>query len=185
MALREVEHELGRSLCDLCASGVRTAGKQAHVPAPVWGTRYFERQQGAFCGRRALNNVLGGPHFVDDNLIAAATMVCSEINEPMSWHAKQTGWYSHGVLCKAFGLLVPTAWRLLSRPLNIADVQEFQTNPLIVGAICNEGNVQWTPVVEHEEEVWYVDSRAQPQLLRAGELEAQSRHNPMTFEFVH
>ena len=61
------------------------------VSAALWGDRYFERQEENKCGRHALNNIIGGPQFLDSDLIAACMDVVAAVGGDPNDHARTDG----------------------------------------------------------------------------------------------
>ena len=74
---------------------------------PARDDRYFEQQSLARCGMHALNNLVGGPQFVPDDLERACAQVVAESGEPVTDHATSTGWFSHSVLGSVLQELIP------------------------------------------------------------------------------
>jgi hypothetical protein len=152
--------------------------------AALWAGRYFERQSDNKCGRHALNNVLGGPQFLDIDLQSACMDVVSRTGEFPLQHARSDGWYSHGVLAAVFDRLAPPAARLIDRPLLGNSFYALLSNTRMLGAIVNHSNVHWTAIVKHAACVWHVDSRTWPILLTGETYKQLLERNPMTFVLV-
>ena len=90
------------------------------VSEEAWADRYFEKQEGAACGKHALNNLCGGPQFVDDDMVVACSQVLAETGEEENDHRSGHGWYSHSVLARVVQNFVPPAMRLLTGPFQNA-----------------------------------------------------------------
>ena len=66
--------------------------------AEVLGSRYFERQSGAACGQHALNNLVGRPQYLPNDMVEACEQVVQEVGDPAAEHRCGRGWYSFSVL---------------------------------------------------------------------------------------
>ena len=139
--------------------------------ARKYGSRYFEHQQpGAYCGMHALNNLCGSPQFLPRDLEKACDLVLEELGSEVGFfedrrlHALPNGWYSHGVLAKAFDLLLPPTWKMLSVAARGSDWSRFG-NPAVAGCLVNLDNTHWASIVAHEGSVFYLDSFDQPVLI--------------------
>ena len=131
----------------------------------AWGCRYFERQVDARCGRHAINNVLGGPQFTNEDLHTACQQVLAITGEDAVEHEKEGGWYSHSVISVALDALVPPTCRLLASPLSNESYQQVFLNQDILGALVNEDQHHWSAILRHADCLWHVDSRSRPELL--------------------
>ena len=129
------------------------------------GTRYFEKQVRAECGRHALNNALGGPQFLHQDLVHAAAEILAETGEATHQHIRRRGWYSHSVLARVLQNTTPTRWKVLVCPIQCDQHTWFCQTPEVIGALINEKGCHWTALVKHAAAIWYVDSTATPQLL--------------------
>ena len=150
----------------------------------LWGSRYFERQTDAQCGKHALNNLIGGPQFLEADLQTACSEVVAETGESREDHACIAGWYSHSVLGRALQDTVPPRWRLRLSPLLECELSDFYTNPLICGALVNQSNIHWICVVKHANFIWEVDSKSAPRRLRKKDLMFLVRSHPCTYPLL-
>jgi hypothetical protein len=126
----------------------------------LWGSRYFEGQEDMKCGRHAVNNLIGGPQFIDQNLESAGSQVCAEYGEPRSMHMSSNGWYSHSVLAKLFDVTSPPLGHLFLRPATESDYHIVLACDDYYGLLVNKGNVHWASIVLHARagKLFYVDS---------------------------
>lgn len=136
---------------------LRSNPAKPYVPSS-WGDRYFETQKDAKCGRHAINNLLGGPQFIDGDFEAACNQVVADTSDEHSYHSKANGWYSHQVLANALEMLVPPTCRLLYTPLPTDSYDHVAKKEDVLGALVNENNAHWTAIVKHLLSLWYVDS---------------------------
>ena len=165
---------------------METTTTRAHTPVEValWGDRYFERQVDNKCGRHALNNMIGGPQFLDENLLAVCMDVVATTGERPEEHARSDGWYSHGVLAAVFDRVAPPMGRLLDRPLHCSSYHALAQNPHCLGAIVNHSNAHWTAIIKHAGALWHVNSQTWPKILSCTAYEQLLQLNPMTFVLV-
>ena len=138
-----------------------------HVPVcDRLGNRYLERQVQGRCGQHALNNVVGGPQFLEDVFIRAVGYITEETGDPVHMHQADGGWYSYEALAVAVRSTIPVMWRLSERPLTVSQYSRFLFDPACVGAIVNIQNRHWTAIVKHDGDLWDVDSLKEwPRLL--------------------
>ena len=54
-----------------------------------------------------MNNIFGGPQFVDNDMDVALVNVIQETGDDAAEHQRDNGWFSHGVLAEAMHLLAP------------------------------------------------------------------------------
>ena len=99
-------------------------------------------------------------------------------------HAKQDGWYSHGVLAKVLDQFMPPIGRLLDRLLPSGSYHAFATDPKCLGGIVNHGNPHWTAIVKNVGCEWHVNSQMWPVLLNAETYQQLLLSNPLTFVLV-
>lgn len=160
--------------------------RRSNMPriSTLWGSRYFERQTDAQCGKHALNNLVGGPQFLETDLLTACLKVIAETDESREDHACAAGWYSHSVLARALQDTVPPRWRLRLSPMLECDLSNFCSNPLIYGALMNQSNVHWISIVKHAGFLWEVDSQATPRRLRDEDLLRLLRQHPSTYPLL-
>lgn len=87
----------GQLLCNQKAEPELSVGELAHRDRDLslWGDRYFERQEDLKSGRHAVNNLMGGPQFIDSDLDMAVDIVVGEVGDVRGQHAGPLGWYSH------------------------------------------------------------------------------------------
>jgi hypothetical protein len=152
--------------------------------APAWGDRYVEQQQEARCGKHALNNVVGSPTFVDEDMEAACSEVLAETGDPQDYHLRVGGWYSHSVLGAVLQRTIPPMWRMLISPLEATDFPQVLHDDLIIGSVVNMDNHHWIGIAKHRGCLWKVDSKERPQVLSEGEYKALLRRHPLTFAIV-
>ena len=126
----------------------------------LWNGRFYEEQEPgrAFCGRHALNNLLGGPQFDDEALRIACATVCGITGDHEREHLARDGWYSHSVLAQAFDLLHPPPWRSLTDRVAPGTYDRYLHNEQFVGILLNHGNTHWTTITRWNSNLWHVDS---------------------------
>lgn len=157
----------------------------SNSPLPLdWGDRYFERQTLARCGMHALNNLVGGPQFVPDDLVSACRSIILETGEFASDHATAMGWYSHSVLSRVLQETVPPRWRLRFSPLLPNEVDDFYSDTLMYGALVNHHGEHWVAVVKHMDLLWNVDSCSIPRVLRLMDFRAMLLVYPETYPLL-
>ena len=154
------------------------------LEASSWGTRYFESQSKGFCGRHALNNLLGMPQFSDFDFGTACEMVMAITDDQRDQHVSDDGWYSHSVLGKVFDTIDPPIWRMLSSPQELCSYDALVSNSDVIGSVVNQNGRHWTCVVKHESAVWHVDSMSAPAKLSQVEHANLMKQYPMTFAVV-
>ena len=145
------------------------------------GDRYFERQSEAKCGRHAINNLLGGPQYVDRDLERACSEVAAELGEPMSLHCRAGGWYSISVLAKLFDMTSPCTAVLSSSPAQPDTYQDLLLDDGKIGLLINKDNVHWVCMCKHAGNIFYVDSCYAPTVVDANEFQHILKHHPMSF----
>ena len=156
-----------------------------------YGDRYFEPQLElqAHCGLHAVKNLLGGPQFSVLDLRQACHLVVGELAAESSYwedgglHALPNGWYSHGVLAKAFDLLVPPTWKMLSSVARGSDWGRF-ADPAVAGCLVNLRNTHWASIAAHEGNVFYLDSQHLPVLIEEQDYDAIITQHRMSFFVV-
>ena len=135
---------------------------QKRLGAFLWGDRYFEVQElGQMkCGKHAVNNLLGGPQYTDEDLESACDLVMSDVNmtDDRSAHAQENGWYSHSVLAKLFDMTNPCRWMLMFTPVKPDSYDAFMTNDAFEGILINKNNVDWVCIAKQSGHCFYVDS---------------------------
>ena len=156
----------------------------SNVESDLWGDRYFERQEQARCGKHAVNNVIGGPQFLEADLRTAAMQVIAETDEDSQEHVRENGWYSHSVLARALQNAIPPQWRLLLAPLATTAYENLQQHEQIYGAVVNENNAHWSAIVKHAGHLWHVDSGSRPIILDYLRFCTLLQRFPMTFAVV-
>jgi hypothetical protein len=157
---------------------------KALADAAAWGDRYFERQEQAMCGRHAVNNVLGGPQFVDGVLERACTEVVAQTGEEDSAHQHAGGWCSRSVLAAAMDLTAVLHRRMLDTPVFSGSYHLLLNTSGIFGAVVNQGNVHWSAVAKHASKLWHVDSQRLPISLTETSFTQLLHQHPMTFLVV-
>ena len=162
-----------------CLAALSSQPSQAH--ADIWGDRYFERQEEAHCGKHALNNLIGGPQFQIENLLAAALEVVDRTGSTASEHIRDNGWYSHSVLARVLRNVEPHPLRMRLAPLACTSYENVLNQENVVGAVVNQDNVHWSAIVKHQASLWHVDSTSWPQLLHEAGYTALLLRYPMTF----
>ena len=174
-------------------SAVQPSQGNAHQPGQSaesmvvdvsWGTRYFESQESARCGRHAINNLVGTPQFTDADMHTACDLVLGETDDPREMHEKQNGWYSHSVLGAVFDLACPPTWRMLAAPQLHCGYADLMASTDICGVIVNQDGAHWTCVVKHAGVLWHVDSMTAPETLTGKQYERLARSCPMCFAVV-
>lgn len=158
--------------------------EQRDLDFALWGDRYFESQQEAKCGRHAVNNMLGGPLFVDADLDRACAEVLAELDEPRALHARSSGWYSHSVLAKLFDLTNPAEYVLQLRPVDPSSYSAIVNESNYVGVLVNVRNSHWTCLAKHKECLFYVDSCYAPTVINEFDFKQIIEKNPMSFAVV-
>ena len=151
----------------------------AHLAA--WGDRYFERQSEAKCGRHAVNNLVGGPQYIDQDLDKACSEVAAELGEPLSLHCGRGGWYSISVLAKLFDMTSPCQFVLSSSPALPDMYQDLLLDDGKIGILVNVGNVHWVCMCKHAGKIFYVDSCYAPSVVDASEFGHILKQHPMSF----
>ena len=151
----------------------------AHLAA--WGDRYFERQSEAKCGRHAVNNLVGGPQYVDRDLDQACSEVAAELGEPLSLHCGRAGWYSISVLAKLFDMTSPCQFVLSSSPAQPDMYEGLLLDDGLIGILVNIANVHWVCLCKHAGKVFYVDSCYAPTVVDASEFGRILTQHPMSF----
>ena len=146
-----------------------------------WAGKYSERQDSAKCGQHALNNIIGGPVFGDDELSEACTQVLQASQDPEAMHRRAFGWYSHSVLGQCLQNTLPPMYRLLLTPCTQSDWEDLATNPAYHGALVNCANRHWTAVVKHNDLLFYVDSMKEPILHMEADFLSLLGSHPMVF----
>lgn len=154
--------------------------------AEIWGGRYFEPQQGAACGRHALNNVCGGPQFDDNALRVACDEVLAELgSDTVRDHRLGNGWCSHSVLARSFDLTSPPVWRLVLGPCHASAWKALTSDAQSVrGALINISNSHWVAVCSEKGQVFYVDSKAAPVIIEEAEWKRVLALHPLAFLVV-
>ena len=147
----------------------------------IWGSRYFERQQQGKCGRHAVNNLLGGPQYVDDDLEKACAEVAAELGEPLRLHCSAGGWYSICVLAKLFDMTSPCTAVLSTTQMQPGTYQEVVHNDDHIGILINHGNVHWKCLCKHAGRMFLVDSLYAPTVVDAYEFDNILTQHPMSF----
>ena len=156
---------------------------EAEVPlGHTWGSRFFEQQVAAECGRHALNNVLGTAAFSHADLHRTAQQVVGTTGESVSEHVKPGGWYSHSVLARA--LLTTRDSQLLFRTLEKTAYDALMADEQVSGAVVNQDNYHWIALVKHNGLLWEVDSRKAPALMDQQAFRATVERYPNTFAIV-
>ena len=79
-------------------------------------------------------------------------------------HALPNGWYSHSVLAKAFDLLLPPTWKMLTAVARGCDWSRLG-NPAVAGCLVNLHNAHWASIAAYEGSVFYLDSLHLPVLI--------------------
>jgi hypothetical protein len=154
----------------------------------AWGDRYFEGQVRAECGQHALNNLLGGPQFLQVDLQRAARRVLAATDEREEEHIRPGGWYSHSVLATALRDQHPDAetdeaspWKLHFNRLGQADYRAVLDDELACGALVNQNNAHWIALVKHEGFLWHVDSQRTPTPMSEASFRETLRRYPDAF----
>jgi hypothetical protein len=133
------------------------------VSLGAWGGRYWETQAEARCGRHALNNMLGGPQYSDEDLARACSTVLEEIpSETRGDHVKRGGWYSHSILAEALQATLPPVWRLALNRACPEDWQVVASNENVCGVLINLDNTHWVAIAKHMGFCFYCDSMYRP-----------------------
>jgi hypothetical protein len=147
----------------------------------MWGGRYFETQEEMKCGRHALNNLLGGPQFLDVDMVSACDQVCDDCGEHQSLNATANGWYSHSVLAKAFDMTYPPLGHMLLVPASGADYERVLACEDYYGFIVNQNNLHWVCMAIHDGFLFYVDSCHYPTAIDYKDFCAILLRYPMAF----
>ena len=153
-----------RSLCttDLSTISLQPSRRTCSEPWHAWNDFYFESQTQARCGQHTLNNLVGGPQFQHEDLVAASLQVWSVTGESPSDYVHSSDWYSHSVLATAIQNTMPPYWRWLLRPLLSSDVFVFTHISTVIKALANIENVHWVATVKYSAVLWLVDNQKQP-----------------------
>ena len=149
----------------------------------VWGERYFEQQQGAFCGRHAPNNLLGRPQFTDEDLLTACTTVCAITGEAPADHCAPSGWYSHSVLATVLDQTAPPVGHLIVNQAEPGDYHLVVACDDYYGFLVNLENQHWARIAKLEACLWYVDSRFAPTMVDVEDSQSIIALYPTTFLF--
>jgi hypothetical protein len=149
----------------------------------LWASRYFERQEHAKCGRHAVNTLIGGPQFIDGDLVTASEAVCIETGDPREWHIAEKGWYSLEVLACLFDMTSPPLGQLLLRPCTARFYEAIRAGVQYYGCLVNQCNAHWVCIVPHNGALFYVDSFYTPVSIDLQDFVAILRKYPMTFLF--
>ena len=148
--------------------------------------RFFEQQAPGTgqCGRHALNNVFGGPQFLEEDMTAACEALVAQTGDDREEHSGPGGWYSHGVLCMVLETIYPPSWLLLDSPGVATSCKNVLYNEDVAGILVNHANEHWTVVVRVQGALWHLDSLAAPMLLTEAGYKAILAKHPMAFAVV-
>ena len=156
-------------------------------------TGYFERQVAAECGKHAVNNLVGHPLFMAEDLKEACGRYLAEAamadglqdGENENWHVAASGWYSSEVLSFAlrnthlfFGEDAP------SYELELASLRQQEHifhNDEVIGALQNQDNHHWIAIRKEGGQAWLLDSRRVPRPLTPKQLSESFVRYPNTF----
>jgi hypothetical protein len=147
----------------------------------LWGDRYFERQQEMKCGRHAVNNLIGGPQFIDQDLEGACEAVCLDTGDDVRQHIAPQGWYSMSVLASLIDMTVPPLGQLLLKPCAAEAYHLMLQGDDYYGCLVNQRNLHWACVVKHNGRLFYVDSCYYPTEIDFPDFQGILRSYPMTF----
>jgi hypothetical protein len=147
----------------------------------LWGDRYWEQQEQMKCGRHAVNNLMGGPQFIDGDLEAAGEAVCIDTGEPRKLHIAANGWYSLEVLARLLDMTNPPVGQLLLRPCNAGAYSAICNGEQYRGCLVNLRNRHWVCIVPHNGHVFYVDSLHAPVTITEDDFGSILDKFPMTF----
>ncbi|CAE7244812.1 unnamed protein product [Symbiodinium natans] len=162
----------------------KTSSNQTNARPSQQSNVFFEEQEGARCGKHALNNALGHRYFdTADMQDAAETFIWEnpELGDDIERHISPDGDYSIETMMmalrtaamKKFGRL---SWQMRdTRATSIRDLEDC------VGAVQNHNNRHWVALRRAGENFLYVDSlnRAkQATILTTEQLEATLRAHP-------
>ena len=156
---------------------------QRHRDISLWGDRYFETQEDLKCGRHAVNNVMGGPQFVDADVHRAVDEVVSDVGESQDQHAGPRGWYSHSTLANQFELTLP-CWVLQLQPAKPCDYDQVVESTNVCGILINIANAHWVCVCKEKGALFYVDSLHAPTIIGRSDFEQIITKYPMSFPVV-
>ena len=144
----ESEKEERKKSQGFTVSPLSSRGLRWRLPsrsAPTWDG-FFEKQIAARCGMHALNNLLGGtPYIEEEELSPACDTVLEESRYPddqhghysielRSNHEDASGWYSSEVLAKA--LARTFQYELVVHPLQDNPGELFAEQ--MIGALCHQ-----------------------------------------------
>ena len=105
-----------------------------------------------------MNNLLGGPQFVADDLAVACSHVCAEFGDEPAQHWKPSGWYSIEVLCRLFEMTSPPLGQMSLEPAREDDFHLLAGTDMYHGILVNKNDDHWVCIVPHHGHVFYVDS---------------------------
>lgn len=171
---------------DATGADAALARRMQEVSRRAWSGRYFEKQQpdAAKCGKHALNNICGGPLYIEQDLAAACQQVMTQTAEPRDMHWEPSGWYSHSVLGQCLQNIVPPVYRLMYRPAVAEQWDDLSGHESFYGALVNVGNWHWKAIVKHNGFVFDVDSLQVPMLMEHEDYLRVISENPSTFMVV-
>eukprot|EP00930_Biecheleria_cincta_P083115 TRINITY_DN7274_c0_g1_i2.p1 TRINITY_DN7274_c0_g1~~TRINITY_DN7274_c0_g1_i2.p1 ORF type:complete len:320 (-),score=36.11 TRINITY_DN7274_c0_g1_i2:15-836(-) len=145
--------------------------RRAFVDFQRWSGRYFEKQEMAKCGKHAVNNLLGMPQFLDEDLARTAADLCAETGEPLFRHISARGWYSIDVMTRLFDITAPPLGRVLLRPCVPGDYRCLMETDLYYGILVNHNGRHWVCILRHNGFLWYVDSVYMPRSITHDEFQ--------------
>ena len=128
-----------------------------------------------------MNNLVGGPQYIDQDLDKACSEVAAELGEPLSLHCGRGGWYSISVLAKLFDMTSPCQFVLSSSPALPDMYQDFLLDDGKIGILVNIGDVHWVCMCKHAGKIFYVDSCYAPSVVDASEFGHILKQHPMSF----
>ena len=155
---------------------------QKNDDALVWADRYFETQEEMKCGKHALNNIMGGPQFTDEDVALACNSVVEEVSEPRHLHASASGWYSFSVLARLLHQTSPCLHSLNDRPVEPDAYERLQKDPDFKGVLINQKNKHWAAICPEKGVFFYVDSRFFPTRISSQDFHEIVTKHPMSFE---
>ncbi len=136
--------------------------EQKRLDFQLWGDRYFESQEAAQCARHAVNNLLGGPQFVDEDLQVACDLSCVEYSDDPALHRGSGGWWSVEVIARLFDMTNPPLGQILLANAVPGDFDRVMSSDDFYGFLVNLRNQHWICLPVHNDLLWHVDSKFAP-----------------------
>ena len=158
-------------------------------PAHMLYGGYFERQHAGFCGKHALNNLIGMELFTAEDLHDACQRYLGEQamrgllqdGEDASMHMTADGWYSSEVLAWALSntvrLFGPDSAEHEMLLTELHGHEEIFRSAEVIGALQNRGNAHWIAIRKEGDAVWLLDSMCEPRRLEPAAVSAQFRQH--------